>query len=250
MIESGLLSQTRVGRFTASNIADLLTQPRTLTAEQKARKAEGVPVFGSTAMSLIAEKAWERLAGQWNAGPMSRATERGSELEAVAFALLDKHWKPMQKSYVDGGFMPYGDNSGATPDALTENGSETVDIKCPWNGNKLLAFAMVSDMDLDALMAWDKTYYWQIQMQMLAAGAEAGWLIYFDDRLTVLDLDDEDRANFMDDPITQFNPVRPGFCYVARRFPLQKDAKLIIDRVLAAAEAQCLQIMEQFAARL
>ena len=61
-------------------------------------QAAGVPVFGDTATELIAQKAWERMAGITNNGPLTRATDRGNDLEAVvAFSLLSRDWQPPSK---------------------------------------------------------------------------------------------------------------------------------------------------------
>lgn len=232
-ITTGKLAATRVGRFTASNIGALFTEPRSLTAEQKTRKAAGIPVFGDTAMNLIAQKAWEVMANRTNDGPMTRATDRGNDLEAVAFSLLSRDWQPLTKNYANDGFLEYGQNAGATPDAYLDNGKATVDIKCPWNGEKLLQFAEeVEDDDHDALLAWDKTYYWQVMVQMLAAGTDTGYLVYFDDRLP---LKEADVSDFIGLPYTQFDPQRPGYAFVARKFNMKKGIKERVDWVLGAA---------------
>lgn len=245
-IATGLLSHSRVGRFTASMLGELMTEPRTLTAEQKARKAAGIPVFGETAKKAIAMKAWERLAGVTNTGPLTRATERGNDLEAVAFSLLNQYWRPLTKSYANDGFLEYGDHAGATPDAYCDNGQATVDIKCPWNGEKLLLFAdEVADDDHEALMGWDKNYYWQVMLQMLAAGTNTGYLVYFDDRVPMIDADVTD---YMGLPFTQFNPERPGFSFVARKFTMKEGIKERVDAVIAAAVSEREAIISRRAA--
>lgn len=232
-IITGKLAATRVGRFTASNIGKLFTEPRTLSAEQKARKAAGIPVFGDTATELIAQKAWERMAGITNSGPLTRATDRGNDLEAVAFSLLSRDWQPLSKNYANDGFLEYGEDAGATPDAYLDNGKATVDIKCPWNGEKLLLFSdEVADDDHDALLAWDKNYYWQVMLQMLAAGTDTGYLVYFDDRLPLVRADVSDYIGL---PYTQFNVERPGYAFVARKFHMREGIKEKVDKVIAAA---------------
>lgn len=232
-IATGLLSHSRVGRFTASNIGKLFT-------------AKGEISYGQDAKTLIAQKAWERLSGITNSGPLTRATDRGNELEAVAFSLLSQYWKPLTKNYANDGFLEYGDHAGATPDAYCENGQATVDIKCPWNGEKLLLFAdEVADDDHDALLAWDKNYYWQVMLQMLAAGTNTGYLVYFDDRVQLIDADVTD---YMGLPFTQFNPTRPGFSFVARKFTMKEGIKERVDAVIAAAVSEREAIISRWAA--
>lgn len=241
-INTGLLSAARAGRFTASEIHKLMSTPRQ-TKEIKERIAAGEVIFGETAKSYIAEKAWEILSAGRNSAPLGRAAERGNDMESVAFELLVRHWTPLAKVYVDDGFLPYGDCAGATPDAFAHNGKADVDIKVPWVGGKLLEFARdVKDDAPETLKDFSPEYFWQKQLQTMATGGDAGYLAYFDDRWINTKADVSDFTGL---PYTQFKG--DGFAFVARRIPLMPESVVAIDRVLAAAKEERDRLVTLFA---
>ena len=245
----------RLGKFTASTIGKLMTQPR-MTKDMIERAAAGAVFFGEGAMSLIAEKAAERVSGVREHSPSTYSMKRGTVLEEAAIHLLKQHWTD-----IDGcNYMPYGKNSGATPDGLVFKGLGTVDLKCPEAFTNVLRFgAEVPDGDFDALEAWDRGYAWQIMHQAKCAGVKEAWLVYFTDRLPWIKLDDTDEYALQE--ILEFACGRlaegseypfgytfgsKGFAYVARRFELTDERSERIDRVLAAAEIECVNMVEAF----
>lgn len=269
--------QSRLGRFTASDLGKLFTEPRTLsqahvieychllpdakpngrgykTELRQAIADAGISLFGDTAMSLIASKAGERLTGVSENQATTRSMDRGTVLELAARYILSYHWKPIDNVT----FLPLGENAGATPDGLTDNGHATVDIKCPESfGDVILFDQMVGDVcDFEALESWNKNYAWQIMMQAKCAGTRYGYLVYFTDRLPIHKLDDTERdliQNMLNDYTWRLGEQtgRPwdyryetnGFHYAAKRFELTDERSKKIDQVLASAEVECQRIM-------
>lgn len=241
---------TRVGRFTASTIGALMTPPRSKSK-----------TWSDTALTLIATKAVERLMGQPVQTAANFSMKRGTLLEHAATYLLSQHWQPVDACT----WMPIGDNSGATPDGLLRDGSP-VDIKCPDSPVTLLEFGdAVADGDWLALLDWDRTYAWQIATQALAAGSERASLVYFSDRLPWLRWQDEERdtcnAIMSAEAAKLFNltsqvydyhipPTCEGWAYVARSFEIPQEAFDQLEDVLRRAEAECLTLVERYAAIL
>lgn len=218
-----ILDKSRIGRFTASTISQLLSEPRTLdadTIEQYAhlvparfrelksgpRKGEliqvegysellrnamyerGILTLGESGTTLAKDKASERVTGLQIETQGSFASKRGTVLEEAAKYLISLRWKQVDNTT----FTGYGDNAGATADGVIM--SETVDIKCPVSHTSVLRFGSeVPDMDFDALELWDKKYAWQIMMQAKCHGASHAWLIYFTDMLPWIPITHEER---------------------------------------------------------
>lgn len=245
----------RLGKFTASTIGKLMQQPR-MTKDMNERAAAGAVFFGEGAHSMIAQKAAERVSGVREHNVSTYSMKRGTALEPAGIHLLSQDWTP-----IDGcAYMPYGTNSGATPDGLVFKGRGTMDLKCPEAFTDVLRFgAEVPDGDFDALERWDKGYAWQIMHQAKCAGVTEAWLVYFTDRLPWIKLDDTDMdavhdiINFACDRLSE-GDVYPysyqfgsrGFAYVARRFELTQERSERIDRVLAAAEIECVNMVYNF----
>lgn len=282
----------RLGKFTASVIGDLFTfgnlkesdaaefdhllpegdrwrvlksgprkgekeRPSGFTTKLKAAmKEKGVIRFGDGAMSLIKDKAVERLTGEEEWSPNTPSMRRGILLEHAAKYLLNKFWKKL----VNCTFLTIGENGGATPDALEvgESGVEaTVDIKCPEKNRKVLDFAReVKDGDFESLLKWDPLYAWQIMAQAKAAGVRWAWLVVFTDKLPAIRLSVEDGEKcqmLLEDMALKYSQEdaypwnydwkSPGFYYSAKRFELTDERSEEIDKVLAAAEVECIDEM-------
>lgn len=267
---------TRLGRFTASDIGKLFTEPRTLTAQHvreycyllpdtkptaRTFKSElrekineaGITLFGDTALSLIASKAGERLTGVSEYNASTRSMDRGTMLEHVARHLLSTHWQRIDHVT----FQPLGKNAGATPDGLTDQGASTVDIKCPEAfGDVLLFNQTVVNGDFDSLESWNKNYAWQIMMQAKCSGTKYAYLVYFTDRLPITKLTELERAeaqtilDYAGERMSEENQYPKtytygsnGFHFAAKRFELTEEISARIDRVLAAAEVEVERFM-------
>ena len=226
----GAWLQARIGRITASEIGDLFTEPRSMTAAQKDAKAKGQPVFGETAKALITTKACERLYGVAEHHVLTRSMERGQNLEPIAKILLSQHWKEID----DATFLAYGENAGATPDGYVMKGGATLDIKCPEAFGDVIRFGQeVEDGDFEALKKWNKGYAYQIMMQAKCAGVKVAYLVYFTDRLPMVKVETDEVLEQ-----TGYMMETPGFAFTARRFLLTDELSQQIDLYLQAAEVE------------
>ena len=169
----------RMGRFTGSEIHKLMTTQR------------GGKGFGKTAISYIYAKQAERNVPAYilrnsntrelyyervNGG--SKATRYGTEWEADARISFERWAKT--KTY-DCSFVYYGDNMGASPDALVcEDGKLGVlEIKCPFDP-AIFRLYVNEIKDGDTLKSVRPEYWWQMQMEMLCVGADYGYFFAYD----------------------------------------------------------------------
>lgn len=158
----------RRGRFTASEVWKLFTEPRT-----KADKEAGK--FSQTAETYIIEKAVEMATG-YRQRFTSKEMEHGIMNEADAFsAFLD--WVDIQGwIYQPNEFYPFHNHAGASPDGVCKHGGKIVavaDVKCP---QPLTFFSLKAEGDK---LEVEAKYFYQLQMQMLATGAEKAYLCYY-----------------------------------------------------------------------
>lgn len=222
----------RLGRFTASTIGELMSEPKSLdeatiiehghlvpddiawkVLQSGPRKGQrvrvdgfgellraemrkaGLPLFGSTAMECIAKKAAERLNHMPSPCAITRSMERGMLLEHPARILLSRYWKHIDTTT----FQMFGDNSGATPDGLIAVDDSSWNVKCPEEPGDLLLFAdSVADGDFEALERWNKKYAWQTQLEALASGTDHATITLFTDRIPKHQISDEERREMQD----------------------------------------------------
>lgn len=234
----------RWGRFTASTMSDLMTEPRS-KADREAGK------FGATAMSLIRQKAVERVEKRAMHVHADFSMKRGTLLEHPMIELLSEYWEPL-----DGcSWHAFGTNMGATPDALRRIGAP-VDTKCPQSEVALYEFGeQVKDGDFESLMSWNKKYAWQIATQALVTGATQASLVYCTDKLQWIPLtpDRIQLANELMEAIGyklfditgQIYEYRwdtsngLGFAFVARTFEIPDTAFRQIEEATQRAEIEC-----------
>lgn len=136
----------RLGRFTASNAADLFAKKSTKAYQD-----------------LIKRVAFERIKGkspddfEYKGGYL----QRGHDLEPLAAEAYQQHTGEL---LLNGGFFTLGDWLGASPDGRHIDGVSGVEIKClGWK-----AF-----MDYAKLPTLAPEYYWQVHFQMLVTGWES-----------------------------------------------------------------------------
>lgn len=167
----------RKGRFTASDISDLLTTSK--------KKSE---VFGDTAMSYINSKVNEFLmpdgafidfldeyqlstpAIRW--GNMFEADARDLYAERTGFIVLET------------GFFEYGNHAGGSPDGIIPSENGIIEIKCPFEGKTHIVFMEMTRSD--DLLEVNKKYYYQVQANMLFTGADFCDFISFNPRMSDL----------------------------------------------------------------
>lgn len=146
--------KVRLGRFTASQVYQIISEPSKKTGEIKLTKG---------AKTYIVQTAIEQITGERLKDFENEAMRSGSENEVNAAKEYQRRNKVFATST---GFWCFGEHSGGSPDKLIglDGGSE---FKCPgllWHGKYL---AMQSPADLLSLK---KSYYWQCNMCMLATG--------------------------------------------------------------------------------
>lgn len=285
----------RCGKFTASEISRLMSEPKSVTDEDIARYGHllsdeetwkvlktgpragereyvtgyaskliaaaseaGTPIFSSGALSYIDEIAWERVTGQGRPSGGGKPTDRGNDLEPVAFEILNRHWTPLTK----GEFYPHpvmGSIAGASPDFLMARGQETGDLKCPHTFGHLVSFSFLRNDDHEAFKAWDVNYYWQVMMQQSCTGTTKGHLTLFDDRAEIVRLTEDERneaqtiLDFMAERRAEttgfgyrYEYASNGFAFVDRWWSITPEIEKRIRVYVAAADKEANARAEHF----
>jgi hypothetical protein len=165
----------RTGKFTASEMWKLFTQPK-----EKWKIEQGL--WGDTANTYIFEKAVEEITGfrkQWS----TKATEHGNFNEQEAMdAFKELYGIDVTMSSTD--YIPINENCGASPDGIIYESFDkilgVVDVKCPFNP---LSYFEQKDMILNTkneeFQCVPKPYFYQLQTQMLAAKCDKAYLVRY-----------------------------------------------------------------------
>lgn len=187
----------RLGKFTGSQVGNLLVQPRS-----KADKEAGL--LSETAKSYIFEKVVEQITGI-RKDFSSPATDWGTMYEPEAIALYES------RTFIEVdscGYIPYNDESGGSPDGLI--GTEgMIEVKCPYNVENHFKNLLLDEGDFQNEY---KLYYSQIQMNLLATNRQwcdfvsygAHEQIPDDLRMRIIHIyRDEDHINLLKDAIAK-----------------------------------------------
>lgn len=225
-----LLSNERLGKFTASRISDLLPVPALtdkqleliksyqskpkLTDKQQAElsvllnKKENPPP-SKTRDKYIFEKAKEAVQG-YAKSFSSKHTQHGNFNEFEAITEF-KNVTGIELEYLDQKYFPINEDSGATPDAAEKNFDDSflasADVKCPTDTFFEQKMEIINESKPEFQNS-PKVYFYQGQWQMLALSkwnAERGfppvtkhYLIRY---LTNWDIDDDGNKTEIDLPI-------------------------------------------------
>lgn len=157
----------RLGKFTASEIWKLMTDPRS--------KSE---TMSQTAKTYVLEKVSERLTGQPCRVVDTKATEWGEFYEGEARAIFELL---TGKNVQQVGFFPLGEDAGGSPDGLIEGEKSGIEIKCPYNSANHIDHMLIEDEEM--LKSDFKEYYWQCQMNMACTGCSSWWFVSYDPRM-------------------------------------------------------------------
>ena len=156
----------RVGKFTASEIHRLMSEP----------KKKGETLSGG-AKTYVMEKVAERITGFPCKQVDTFATQWGNDHEDEAREMFTLKTGLIVEQI---GFVPYGEEAGGSPDGVIPMVKSGIEIKCPFNSaNHIDHLLIKSDEQLKADF---KEYYWQIQMNILCNEAENWWFVSFDPR--------------------------------------------------------------------
>jgi len=241
---------TRTGRFTASTMGKLMTEARSKDDKAAGKLSEG-------ALSLIKQKAVERVTKRPSHTAATWSMRRGVLLEHAACYLLSRYWEVVYACT----WMPIGENSGATPDFLRKTGSPG-DIKCKESEDVMFDLA-TEVADWQSLLRWNKDEAWQIATQALAAGSTKATLIYFTDKIQTIKISEEEYLTCnaimeaMGNKLLEltgqiydytFNDGdgNPGFAFVAKTIDIPQEAFDRINAVLERAEAECLKYVDLY----
>lgn len=165
----------RMGRFTASQIHRLMSDPKLKADREKGLLSEGAKTY-------VAECTAEVLTGERQGQFSSDTTEWGNLNEPKA-ALYYNLMTGNDSNPT--GFFEITEESGASPDLIvTEDGIEGLaEIKCPDNPAHHIKYFMMPELiefrdtenrfelkDCTTFIKLAKPYYWQIQCNLLATG--------------------------------------------------------------------------------
>jgi hypothetical protein len=155
----------RKGKFTASSISKLFTEPKAKADKEAGRLSE-------TALTYIFELAVEEHTGYRKEITVKEMTH-GIVNEFEGFeAFVQK--SGLQFELTSNQFFGYGANAGASPDGVLFDGIDitaVLDIKCPYS--PLSYFNQKMELYGTKM---PKSYFYQLQMQMLCTGAKKGYL--------------------------------------------------------------------------
>lgn len=163
-------NQARAGRFTASEMWKLMTEPRTNVAKERGDLSEG-------AMTYVNEKVAETLTGQPKAESYSYPIVYGKELEPQAIEYFVKRTGFVYEPAL---FVPFGDYAGGSPDGYI-NDTDGLEVKCPFNSANMVDYLMLTDQ-------WDlkrnhSNHYWQCMSNLLFTGKDKWHFVAYDPRM-------------------------------------------------------------------
>ena len=165
----------RIGRFTASQIHRLMTEPK--------KKGETLSVGAKT---YINEVAAEVLTKKQKMQVLNNDMERGKELEPKAFEALckDMKWGLDDQNIQQYGSQLYasylnGDYVCASPDGININDNLIIELKCPNSATHLKYLQIETPEDL---LDVAPEYYYQIQLNILLSEAKGAIFASYDDR--------------------------------------------------------------------
>jgi len=187
----------RLGRFTASNISDLL----------------GVKGLGLTGETLCLKKASEIVFGRDEDEDFeSYDMKRGNDLEPFAFRCFSEQKSLDFINVEQACFFPYRENAGASPDGLVGNDA-ILEIKCPRPDK----FFKICVKGIDAV---DNKYIDQMQMQMLCTNSVRchffNFIIFNGKEISdeIIVERDENRIDFIKERIIEAVVLRDSFVEV------------------------------------
>ena len=172
--------ESRLGRFTASEIHRLLTEPT--VAEKKAGEK-----LSKGAKTFCEEVASEIFTGQPFQDSSTFATIRAAEWGKLQEPIAVEKYKELiykgdeaSFKYYGGGnysFFEIGENAGYSPDFIADVYGE---VKCPDTHTHIKYTKLRNNEDLKDFKA---AYYYQMQMGMMGHKLETGHFVSFDPRM-------------------------------------------------------------------
>jgi putative phage-type endonuclease len=143
----------RHGKFTASQIVKIL----------------GVRGIGETGKTYAIDKAIEELYGEMEENYISYDMQKGIDTEPLAFEKFKSNKELEFLEVKNCGFFAFEDHAGASPDGLVSDNA-ILEIKCP---KSTTFFKLIATNEVD------KTYYAQMQMQMLCTNLNKAYFFNY-----------------------------------------------------------------------
>ena len=158
----GKWMQQRAGSFTSSQIGNLFTEPKTKAAKEAGELSE-------TAKTYIMDKAAELLTGTIRNTYTTPEMQWGIDNEPSAVEMLRLKGNPDLIYYGSDNprFFIFSDFSGGSPDAVDDK--TVFEVKCP-NPRTHIEYLLS-----DNLFEMNKTYWYQLQMNMACVAREYDW---------------------------------------------------------------------------
>lgn len=168
--------RARIGKFTASNLSELMAKP-----------ADKAALWSKSSLNCIEKAATQLFFNHYYERPDNDATRWGIRNEPKA---IESFGRKSKFETSDIGFVlhPEIPEVGATPDAVVfENGekeySAIAEIKCPFNSKNHFDYSqrIINDSCLKKIKS---AYYWQIQGEIWITDANHGYFVSFDPRFS------------------------------------------------------------------
>lgn len=161
----------RAGKFTASEIFKLLTEPKSKADKEAGNWSQG-------AMTYIITKVAEELTGQVHQQSNAYPLVYGIDMEPLAKEYFT-NLTGKEVSY--SGFKIFNPHSGGSPDGFVDNDA-IIEIKCPFNSaNQIEYLSLKSPADL---ASGYPEYWWQMQANMIFNNRAKTYFVTYDPRFT------------------------------------------------------------------
>ena len=172
---SDMWGELRRGKFTASTMSKLISEPKSKEAKDAGR-------LGEAGETLVATKVAEILTGEVTESPNTLAIVWGHTHEPKARELFSLRSKIEVEL---AGFCEYGKEAGGSPDGIFKDADGKrdgiIEIKCPYNPANHIEHLLIDSQEY--FKANFKEYYWQMQANMLFTGTDKGFFISYDPRM-------------------------------------------------------------------
>lgn len=170
LVPQNLWEKMRHGKFTASVISDLFTEPKT-KKDQEAGK------LSDSAAKLVRKKASEIITGTYR-GFENDSTEWGNLYEPeAALEIRNKYGKENIEFIYYGKqspeFFEFTDWSGGSPDGLLPIIKTVAEIKCPEDPSNHIDYCDITDSE--TLKDIFKICWYQMQFNMACVAKRNGW---------------------------------------------------------------------------
>lgn len=163
----------RLGRFTASEMYKLMTEPRSKEDKSAGKLSEG-------AMTYVNIKVSEVLTGQPKAESYAYPLVYGKDLEPQAIEYFIK--ENPDYTYEPATFVPFGDHSGGSPDGYI-NDTDLIEVKCPFQSENQVDYLMLTDQY--DVKRNHPNFYWQCMSNLLFTDRERLHLVCYDPRMVL-----------------------------------------------------------------